>query len=210
MGDVAYCGVEEDATVVWLANLAAIELHLTLALGGGEHPTALVFDLDPGAPADVVTCARVATIIRATLDDLGLDSWVKTSGSKGLQLYAPLDGEASYAQSKPWSHALARHLEAAHPDLIVSTQDKAARKGKVLIDWSQSTASKVTVAVYSPRAGKRPGVSTPLTWEEVDRALASDDGSGLRFTPEQLLARVDEHGDLFDQVLAGGQGLPGL
>lgn len=210
MGDIAYCAVDEEATLVWLANLAAIELHPTLARSGGECPSAVVFDLDPGAPADVLSCARVATWIRATLDDLGLVSWVKTSGSKGLQVYAPLDGTASYEYTKPWSHALARHLEAAHSDLVVSTQDKRARVGKVLIDWSQNTASKTTVAVYSLRAGTHPGVSTPLSWAEVDQAMASGDPECLRFTPAQVLERVDDHGDLFAPVAAGGQSLPGV
>ncbi|MDQ6838535.1 MAG: non-homologous end-joining DNA ligase [Actinomycetota bacterium] len=209
MGEVAYCSVEEEATLVWLANLAAIELHPTLARDGGHHPTALVFDLDPGAPADVLTCAQVALILRDILADLGLDSWVKTSGSKGLQLYAPLDGGASYDQTKPWSHALARHVESQHPKLVVTTQEKAVRRGKVLIDWSQNTESKTTVSVYSLRAGERPGVSTPLTWTEVGRALEADDGGLLRFTPDDVRQRLDDHGDLFAAVAEGGQALPG-
>lgn len=210
MGDVSYCGVDEEATVVWLANLAAIELHPTLARHGAPRPSAIVFDLDPGAPADVLTCGRVATILRATLDDLGLKSWVKTSGSKGLQVYVPLDEAATYEQTKPWSHALARHLEAAHPDLVVSTQDRQVRRGKVLIDWSQNTESKTTVAAYSLRALPAPGVSTPITWDELHAAMAGDDAESLRFSPEDVLARIDRLGDLFAPVAAGDQALPGL
>ncbi|MGI8751287.1 MAG: non-homologous end-joining DNA ligase [Acidimicrobiales bacterium] len=210
MGDVSYCSVDEEATLVWLANLAAIELHPTLARDGGPHPTAVVFDLDPGAPADVLTCAQVAVIIRDTLDDLGLECWVKTSGSKGLQLYLPLDGEATYDHTKPWSHALARHIEAEHSKLVVTTQEKTVRRGKVLIDWSQNTASKTTVSVYSLRAGERPGVSTPLTWAEVDEAMESGDPQKLRFTPEEVLERLDHHGDLFAPVAEGDQALPGI
>lgn len=209
MGDIAYCGVDEEATLVWLANLAAIELHPTLALHGGPHPTSVVFDLDPGAPADVLSCGRVALLLRATLAGLGLTSWVKTSGSKGLQVYVPLDGQATYEHTKPWSHALACHLEAKHPKLVVSTQERSVRRGKVLIDWSQNTASKTTVAVYSLRAMERPGVATPVTWDEVDAAVDADNAAALRFTPEEALGRLDRLGDLFAPLLDGGQALPG-
>lgn len=210
MGDVAYCSVEEEATLVWLANLAAIELHPTLARDGGNHPTAVVFDLDPGAPADVLTCAQVAIILRDTLADLGLECWVKTSGSKGLQLYLPLDSAATYDHTKPWSHALARHIESQHPKLVVTTQEKNVRRGKVLIDWSQNTASKTTVSVYSLRAGERPRASTPLTWEEVERARQADDAELLSFTPNEVLQRLDDDGDLFAPVAEGDQVLPGI
>ncbi len=209
MGDVAYCSVDEEATVVWLANLAAIELHPTLARHGGPHPTAVVFDLDPGAPADVLTCGEVAMIVRDTLDDLGLRCWVKTSGSKGLQVYLPLDGTATYDHTKPWSHALARHIEVQHPKLVVTTQERTVRKNRVLIDWSQNTASKTTVSVYSLRAGERPGVSAPVTWDEVERAVDAGDAGLLRFTPDEVLARIDGQGDLFAPVAQGDQALPG-
>ena len=152
MGDVNYCLVEEAAAVVWLANLAAIELHPTLAakpdLGS---PTAVVFDLDPGAPADVLTCARVALLVRDVLERLHLEAWAKTSGSKGLQLYVPLNSGATYERSTPFAKAVAQLLEKRHPDLVLSYQLRAARAGKVLIDWSQNVASKTTVSVYSLR-----------------------------------------------------------
>ena len=164
MGDVNYCLVEEAAAVVWLANLAAIELHPTLAakpdLGS---PTSVVFDLDPGAPADVLTCARVALLVRDVLERLHLEAWAKTSGSKGLQLYVPLNSGATYERSTPFAKAVAQLLEKRHPDLVLSYQLRAARAGKVLIDWSQNVASKTTVSVYSLRARPEPTVSTPGT-----------------------------------------------
>ena len=211
MGDVSYCLVEEPATVVWLANLAAIELHPTLAaepdLGS---PTAVVFDLDPGAPADVVTCGRVAVLIRELLSQLRLVSFLKTSGSKGLQLYVPLNSGATYEQSAPFAKAVAQLLERRHPELVVSYQQRAARAGKVLIDWSQNAQSKTTVAVYSMRARARPTVSTPLSWDELDGALATSQPEQLNFEAREVLARVESHGDLMADVLTLEQELPEL
>ena len=162
MGEVGYCLVEEPATVVWMANLAAIELHPTLgAKPDLGSPTSVVFDLDPGAPADVLSCARVAVLVRELLEPLGLECWVKTSGSKGLQLYAPLNAAASYDATAPFAKAVAQLLERRHPDLILSYQLRTARAGKVLIDWAQNAASKTTVSVYSLRARPEPTVSTP-------------------------------------------------
>jgi bifunctional non-homologous end joining protein LigD len=211
MGDVGYCLLDEAAAVVWTANLAAIELHPSLATAEDlESPTAVVFDLDPGPPADILTCARVALLVRDVLGGLGLQLWPKTSGSKGLQLYLPLNSGASYEQSKPFAHALAQLLERDHPDLIVSVMDKSRRKGKILIDWSQNTASKTTVAVYSVRALPRPSVSTPVTWDELQSALEHDDADALRFHPDQVLERLTQHGDLHAPVLALQQDLPRL
>jgi len=209
LGDVEYCAVGEVATLVWLANLAAIELHPSLAVAPHlERPTAAVFDLDPGAPADVLTCARVALEVRHALESLGLQAWVKTSGSKGLQVYVPLNGEATYEVVKPWSFALARVLQKAQPDLVVTTQERAARTGKVLIDWSQNSESKTTVSVYSLRARERPTVSTPLTWDEVSAALDAGDAGALRFEGAQVLERVERLGDLMAPVLSVRQELP--
>jgi bifunctional non-homologous end joining protein LigD len=211
MGDVGYCRVEEEATLVWLANLAAIELHPTLARWPHlEQPTTVVFDLDPGAPADVVTCARVALLLRQALGSIGLEAWAKTSGSKGLQVYVPLNHEVGYQATKPWSQALAQILERSHPDLIVTTQDRSARAGKVLIDWSQNTASKTTVAVYSLRARPRPTASTPLTWDEVDDAAGSGEATTLVFESDRVLERIETRGDLMAPVLEVEQELPGL
>jgi bifunctional non-homologous end joining protein LigD len=211
MGDIAYCCLDEPAALVWTANLAAIELHPTLAAAPDlDRPTFVVFDLDPGAPADVVTCARLALIIRDALDRMGLAVWAKTSGSKGLQLYLPLGGTATYAQTRDFSQALANLLARVHPDLVVTTQDRSVRPGKVLIDWSQNVQSKTTVAVYSLRALEPPGVSTPVSWEEVAAAADGGDAEQLRFSPGQLLERVEAHGDLMAPILEVVQELPEL
>ena len=211
MGDVNYCLVEEPAALVWLANLAAIELHPTLAaqpdLGS---PTSVVFDLDPGAPADVLTCARVALLVRGVLERLHLQAWVKTSGSKGLQLYVPLNSEATYERSTPFAKAVAQLLEKRHPDLVLSYQLRSARAGKVLIDWSQNVASKTTVSVYSLRARPEPTVSTPVSWDEVDNALAGGDASHLSFRWADVLDRAQRKGDLMAEVLTRRQELPEL
>jgi bifunctional non-homologous end joining protein LigD len=211
MGDVNYCLLNEPAALVWVANLAAIELHPSLATGRDlECPTTVVFDLDPGPPADILTCARVAHIVRDTLDRLGLRLWPKTSGSKGLQLYLPLNEQVTYDRTKPFALALARLLEQEHGDLIVSVMEKTRRKGKVLIDWSQNTSSKTTVAVYSVRALPTPSVSTPVTWDELDDALAGGDPEVLRFEPAEVLQRVARLGDVHRPVLDVEQELPRL
>ncbi len=169
---IGFCRLEEAAALVWTANLAAIELHPSLARDPDlDQPTSVVFDLDPGPGADVVTCGRVALLLREALDALGLVSLVKTSGSKGMQLYVPLNSGVTYEQTRPFSLALAQVLERAHPDLVVTTQDKSVRPNRVLIDWSQNTDFKTTVAVYSLRARSLPTVSTPVTWEEVEAAV---------------------------------------
>lgn len=211
MGDVNHCLLDEPADVVWTANLAAIELHPSLATAPDlERPTTVVFDLDPGPPADILTCARVALIVRELLEHFGLQVWPKTSGSKGMQLYLPLNTGPTYAETKPFAHALARLLERDHPKLIVSIMDKAKRKEKVFIDWSQNTASKTTVGVYSVRALPWPSVSTPVTWDELDDALSRNDADALRFDAAAVIARVDELGDLHAPVLTLQQQLPKL
>ncbi|WP_262321159.1 non-homologous end-joining DNA ligase [Acidiferrimicrobium sp. IK] len=211
MGDVAYCSIDEPAALVWLANLAAIELHPTLA---GEPdldcPRAVVFDLDPGPPADVVTCGRVALLVRGVLDRLDLQAWIKTSGSKGLQLYVPLNTPAGYDATRDFALAVAQLLERAHPDLVVTSQEKRLRPGKVLIDWSQNTKSKTTVAVYSLRARDTPSVSTPVAWDEVEAAVKVEKGDGLRFDAAAVLARVADRGDLMAPLLEVQQSLPDL
>jgi bifunctional non-homologous end joining protein LigD len=211
MGEVSYCLVEEPATVVWFANLAAIELHPTLGAKPDLNcPTSVVFDLDPGEPADVLTCARVALLVRDLLGELGLECWVKTSGSKGLQVYAPLNTKTSFAATAPFAKAVAQLLERRHRDLVVSSQARSLRAGKVLIDWSQNAASKTTVSVYSLRARPEPTVSTPVTWDELDGALAVNDASRLRFDWRQVLERLERLGDLMAQVLELEQELPQL
>jgi bifunctional non-homologous end joining protein LigD len=209
---IDYLLADAHATVVWLANLAALELHVPLARAEAHaQPTALVFDLDPGAPATVIECCRVALTLHGMFENLGLQSFVKTSGKKGLQLYLPLnDREVSFAQTKPFAKAVAELLEQSEPELIVSRQTKMQREGKVLIDWSQNDQNKTTVCAYSLRATERPTVSTPLEWDEVSAALDSGDASALRFEAGAVLDRVAERGDLFAPVLSLAQKLPSL
>lgn len=206
---VEYCSADDLATLAWLANLAAVELHPLLARGDDiDSPTALVFDLDPGPPAGVVDCARVALWCRDALADVSLASWVKTSGSKGLQVYVPLNCPHTYDDTKPFAHHLAQRMEKDHPEAVVEKMDKARRRGKVLIDWSQNHVSKTTISVYSLRARARPTVSTPVTWAEVEQALADGRPEHLVFEAGPLLDRVAERGDLFEPVLQTQQRLP--
>lgn len=198
-------------TLVWLANLADLELHTSLARADDyQSPTILAFDLDPGPPATIVECAEVACRVREALEHLGLQGFCKTSGSKGMQLYVPLNTPATYETTKPFAHQLALVLERAHPDLVVSDMKKALRPGKVLIDWSQNDRHKTTVCVYSLRAKAQPTCSTPISWDEVEDAARSRDPDDLVFETSDVLERVDRHGDLFADVLALEQELPSL
>src|SRR5882724_6611 len=209
--NVNYILANDLPTLVWVANLAAIELHPSLSLAKKiESPTMLVFDLDPGAPANMVQCAQVGIWLRAIFDHFGLQSFPKTSGSKGLQLYVPLNTPTSYDITKPFAHALARVLENDHRDLVVSDMKKSLRVGKVLVDWSQNDEHKTTIAVYSLRARERPTVSTPVKWEEVELALKKKDASLLVFEAKKVLDRVDKMGDLFEPVRTLKQKLPKL
>jgi bifunctional non-homologous end joining protein LigD len=208
---VNFCLAEDLPTLVWTANLADLELHTSLARAAAiTRPTMMVFDLDPGAPAAVLECARVALALRDLLAPLGVESWVKTSGSKGLQVYVPLNVETSYAQTKPFALAVAQLLERDHPELVVSRMRKDLREGKVFVDWSQNDEHKTTVCVYSLRAKAHPMVSTPLAWDEVEEALAADEPGLLAFDWEAALARTEEYGDLFSEVLDREQTLPAL
>jgi bifunctional non-homologous end joining protein LigD len=209
---IDYLLADDHATIVWLANLAALELHVPLARAEApERPASLVFDLDPGAPATVLECCRVALTLQAMFEHLGLQSFVKTSGKKGLQLYLPLnDRKVTFEQTKPFAKAVAELLEQSEPELIVSRQTKAQREGKVLIDWSQNDQNKTTVCAYSLRATERPTVSTPLEWDEVRAALDGGDPDALRFEADQVLERIAERGDLFAPVLSLAQQLPSL
>jgi bifunctional non-homologous end joining protein LigD len=206
---IPYCVVNDLPTLVWVANLADLELHTPLHRAPHvERPTALVFDLDPGAPADAVTCCEVALLLRALLARLGLEAFAKTSGSKGVQVYVPLQVETSYGETKAFARAAAELLASRRPDLVVSSMKRSLRTGKVLIDWSQNDAHKTTVCVYSLRARERPTVSTPLEWEEVRRALSAADPAALAFEAGEVLARVKRLGDLFAPVLELRQRLP--
>jgi bifunctional non-homologous end joining protein LigD len=210
-GEIEFCVCNDKPTLVWMAQLAALELHPSLSLARHmERPTVLAFDLDPGEPANVIDCARVALRVRSLFGELGVECFPKTSGGKGLQVYVPLNGRTTYATTKPYANAVAQLLERMHPDEIVSRMTKKLRKGKVFVDWSQNTESKTTVAVYSLRARARPTVSTPLEWDEVEAAAESGDPEPIRFEAPQVIERVEERGDLFAPVLELKQRLPGL
>jgi len=208
-GEIDYCLCNDRATLIWLAQLAALELHPSLSLAVEiEQPTVLAFDLDPGAPADILDCCRVGLRLRELFDGIGLESFPKTSGSKGLQVYVPLNGDATYERTKPFAHAVAQALERNDPGLVVSRMAKNLRKGKVLVDWSQNDEHKTTVSVYSLRARERPTVSTPVSWEEVERALEQEDRDSLSFEASEVIERVNDRGDLFAPVLELTQELP--
>jgi bifunctional non-homologous end joining protein LigD len=190
--------VEELATLVWLANLAALELHVPQwhipPRARKPRTDLLVFDLDPGAPATIAQCCEVAVLLRELLADDGVELFAKTSGSKGMQVSAPIEVDDADLPSR-YAHSVAKRLEAAHPKLIVSRMTKSLRGGKIFVDWSQNNPAKTTVAPYSLRARDEPTVSTPLTWDEVEA------GGTPRFTTEEVLDRVDEYGDLFAGTL---------
>lgn len=206
-----YCLAQDLPTLVWAANLADLELHTSLSLAKDVlRPTMLVFDLDPGAPADIVQCCQVGLWVRDLFGSLGLEAFPKTSGSKGLQVYIPLNTPTSYDETKPFAHAVARLLEDQHPDLIVSDMKKSLRVNKVFVDWSQNDDHKTTVCVYSLRAKQRPTVSTPVTWKEVEQCLKKKDPGLLVFDSRQTLERVEKLGDLFASVLTTKQRLPRL
>ena len=208
---IDYCVVDEAATLIWAANLADIEMHTSLATAAERQtPRSVVFDLDPGEPADVIDCAEIALVIRGTLGEFGLETFVKTSGSKGLQLYVPLNSDADYDQTKSFAHQVAKIFEAQMPDRVVSRMKKSLRGGKVFIDWSQNVEHKTTVCVYSMRAKAAPSVSTPVEWAEVEAAADSGDPDSLSFGPEEVLARIEADGDLFRDLLEIEQELPGL
>jgi bifunctional non-homologous end joining protein LigD len=211
IGKINYTLAQDRPTLVWLANLADIELHTSLSLAAvPEEPTMLVFDLDPGPPAGIVECCQVAQVLQGLFGQLGLESLPKTSGSKGLQVYLPLNSGASYEETKPLARRVAELLEQRMPKLVVSRMTKRLRPGKVLVDWSQNDAHKTTVNVYSVRARERPTVSTPVTWEEVARCRESGDPALLSFDTEDVLARVGEHGDLFADLVTLHQRVPAL
>lgn len=208
-GEIDYCVMDDLPALVWAANLADLELHTFLHRAPKiERPDFLAFDLDPGPPADIRLCCKVGLRIRKIFAALGLECFAKTSGSKGLQIYVPLNTATTYAKTKPFARALAEHLERTHPKEVVSRMPKNLRAGKVLVDWSQNDAKKTTINVYSLRARERPTVSTPVTWAEVE-------GAGKRrrplvFDAAQALVRVEKLGDLFAPVLTLKQKLPAL
>jgi bifunctional non-homologous end joining protein LigD len=209
---VPYCLVNDVATLVWAANLADLELHVPLAKASAmDRPTQMVFDLDPGEPANLIQCCEVGVLLRGMFDSLGLESFAKTSGSKGLQVYVPLNQpKITYDDTKPFARAVAELLEREKRDLIVSNMKKSLRAGKVLVDWSQNDPHKTTVCVYSLRAKDHPTVSTPVRWDEVVACAQRGDSAALTFDPEATLGRIKKDGDLFAPLLELRQSLPRL
>lgn len=208
--DINYVLIEDRRTLVWCASMAALELHPFLHRAPQlERPTLVVFDLDPGEGADILTCATVAFLMKEVLERLRLRAFPKVSGSKGIQLYIPLNTPATYDVTQPFAKTLAELLERRHEGVVVADMAKSKRAGRVLIDWSQNAAHKTTVAVYSLRGSRpRPFVSVPVTWDELARAVKSRDAHGLHFDPAAALRRVRELGDLYAPVLTLKQKLP--
>ncbi len=205
-GKIDYCCIDEVAALAWSANLAALEIHAPMARGVDiESPTMVVFDLDPGTPATIVECCAVALEIRDVLDLLGLAAFAKTSGSKGLQLYVPLNVPHTHEHASSFALAVAQLLERRLPNDVVSVMAKSVRGGKVFIDWSQNSRHKTTIAPYSLRGRDRPTVSTPLSWDEV---AAGTHGEPLEFTASEVLERVRLRGDIFASTVTVQQQLP--
>ena len=207
-GTIQFCLVNNLPTLVWAANLGDLELHTFLSKAPDVHtPTQIVFDLDPGAPASAVQCAQVALWLREMFANLGMESFVKSSGSKGLQVYVPLNTPTSYEETPPFAKIVAQTLEKTHPELVVSDMKKKLRDGKVFVDWSQNSETKTTVCVYSLRAKDRPFVSIPLEWSEVEKCLKKKDASLVFFESGDALKRVEKKADLFAPVLTLKQSL---
>jgi bifunctional non-homologous end joining protein LigD len=207
-GIIDFVVCDDTPTLIWMAQMGALELHPSLSKAATmECPSVLAFDLDPGPPAAIRECCLVALRVRELFANIGMDSFAKTSGSKGVQVYVPLNGEETYDTAKPFAQAVAQALEKAEPALVVSRMTKSLRIGKVLVDWSQNTRSKTTVAVYSLRARDRPTISTPVTWAEVEAGAEGE--HELAFQAADVLARIEAHGDLFAPVLELEQALPG-
>lgn len=211
---VVYVMADELATIVWLANLAVLELHVPQWTVSGDgvatNPDRLVVDLDPGEPANIIECCQVALLLGELFDDAGLPSYPKTSGSKGMQMYVALDGSATSDEVSSYARGLAEELETSHPKLVISRMERAARGGKVFIDWSQNNGAKTTVAPYSVRARSAPTVSTPLTWDEVEQGARSKATKRLplQFDIDDVLARLTDDGDLLEPLLDEANPLP--
>ncbi len=206
-GTIQYCCLDSAPALVWAANMAALEIHAPMAQADIDTPTMCVFDLDPGEGTAIAECAEVALDIRHVLDGVGLAGFPKTSGSKGMQVYVPLNTPHTHEQASSFALAVAQVLERAHPDQVVSNMKRSLRRNRVLVDWSQNSRHKTTVAVYSLRARPRPTVSAPVSWDEVEAAA---DGAPLAFEAGDVLDRVADGGDLFAPTLTLRQHLPSL
>jgi bifunctional non-homologous end joining protein LigD len=208
-GGINYCLIENKPSLAWIAQIASLELHTSLAKAPAvEKPTMMVFDLDPGPPADMMDCIRIALRMRDVLKRLGLESFPKTSGGKGLHFYVPLNTRCTFDDTKSFARAVAELFEREDAGHVVSSMKKSLRRNKVFIDWSQNDQHKTTVCPYSLRARERPTVSTPVTWRELESAFKARDPSALVFEARDVLARVKKRGDLFAPVLSLKQKLP--
>ncbi|MAT06081.1 MAG: hypothetical protein CL424_13665 [Acidimicrobiaceae bacterium] len=207
-GGIEYCRIDETASMVWAANMAALELHAPMACADDlDVPRALVFDFDPGAPAAIEECCSVALGVRDVLASIDVQGWCKTSGSKGLQMYVPLNtDDATHDGAADFALAVGQVMERQRPEQVTTVMAKSERPGKIFIDWSQNAFHKTTIAPYSLRARPEPTVSTPVTWDEVQ--ACADGDAELRFTSDQVLQRVEDHGDLFADVLTVEHALP--
>jgi bifunctional non-homologous end joining protein LigD len=209
IGGINYCLINDKASLAWVAQIASLELHTSLAKAQDvTKPTMMVFDLDPGPPADMIDCIHIALRMRDVLKRLGLESFPKTSGGKGLHFYVPLNTSCTFDDTKGFARAVAELFEREDPDRVTSSMKKVLRTNKVFIDWSQNDEHKTTVCAYSLRARPRPTVSTPVTWKELESAFAARDPSTLVFEARDVLTRVKKRGDLFAPVLALKQKLP--
>ena len=211
-GKIDFCVCDSLPTLIWMAQLAAIELHPSLSRSRApKRPTVLAFDLDPGPPADIVDCCRVAMRLREVLAGVDLACFAKTSGSKGMQLYVPLNTRVSYEETRPFAQAVARVIAKQTPDEVLAKMGKKTdRSGKVFIDWYQNNERKTTISVYSLRARERPTASTPVSWEEVERCAKEEDPASLAFEATEVIDRIEARGDLFAPVLELEQELPEL
>ena len=209
---MTFCLVNDLETLIWVENLASLELHVPLARAGSpKTPDSMVFDLDPGEPANILDCARVALILRDLLSRIGLMSYVKTSGQKGLHVFVPLNRrETTFEDTKTFSKAVAGIMQKHYPDLVTAKMAKPERKARVFINWSQNDASKTMICVYSLRAREKPYVSFPLGWEELKSLERLGEPERLQVIHSEALRRVEEKGDLFREVLAKEQKLPHL
>lgn len=209
---ITVCLVNDLETLIWVANLASLELHVPLARAATpETPDSVVFDLDPGEPADVLTCARVAFILRELFSRLRLTSLVKTSGRKGLHVFVPLNRPATtFDETKSFSRAVALVLEKNYPHLVTAKMAKEQRRGRVFINWSQNDAAKTMICAYSLRAMEKPLVSFPLAWEELELLAEIGDAEKLKISPAEAINRAEKTGDLFREVLVREQRLPHL
>lgn len=205
-GDIHYCSLDEPAALVWTANMAALELHAPMALSADlESPVIMVFDLDPGPPAAMTECCQVALALREVLQSVDLEACPKTSGSKGLQVYVPLNSPHTHDHASSFALAAGQLLARDQPDRVLVEMNKNQRGGKVFVDWSQNSRHKTTIAVYSLRAREQPTVSTPVHWDEVAEGAS---GAPLSFDSADVLERVEEYGDLFAPVASLVQQLP--